>query len=452
MDVLLINTPIFHTKSNPDSGDSVPPIGIGYIYTQLTLSGYGCQFIDAVVDSLLPEEILRKINESDAQYIGLNVFSSNFGIVRSLVENVASPKKFLLGGPAARTLISEIESWKPNGNVTVVVGDAELVLPAILKDPMLVEKHSSVLNIVNVKIGSPFYPVNIDLPLNRSIFKNEPIHRPDLGVIESHIITSRGCLYNCAFCTAARSLNPRIEPRYRSFNSLEEEIAAIQKLHPETNCIRVLDDLFLRDQASIKLAARLFPENKLYWRSMAHVNTFHDLPSSQLEVIKKSGCHELFIGIESGNDDTLKHVRKPFTADIAYKTVCRILDAQISVKCYFILGFPGENESAAQDTVTFALRLREHADKIGVQLRISPFRFRPYHGTTLYDELVKEGIPATEIQNRIDVSDTGSVNPYDCTSGIYAQYDEDTLNNYMNQMQTLDNHRYLSKVSNPQIS
>jgi len=171
---------------------------------------------------------------------------------------------------------------------------------------------------------------------------------------------------------------------------------------------------------------------------MAHINTFHDLPSSQLEAIKKSGCRELFIGIESGNDDTLRHVRKPFSSNTAYKTVCRILDAQIPVKCYFIFGFPGETETAAQDTIILASRLRDYADKIGVQLRISPFRFRPYHGTALYDELVKEGRTITQIQNRIDISDTGSVNPYDCISGIYAQYDENALNKYMSQIQNLN--------------
>ena len=103
-DILLINTPIFRKNRDPESGISVPPIGMGYIYTQLTLSGYECQFIDAVVNSLLPDEILKIINESDAEYIGLNIFSSNFSIVRFFVENVESPRKFLLGGPAVRTL------------------------------------------------------------------------------------------------------------------------------------------------------------------------------------------------------------------------------------------------------------------------------------------------------------------------------------------------------------
>jgi radical SAM superfamily enzyme YgiQ (UPF0313 family) len=411
---------------------------MGYIYTQLTLSGYECQFIDAVVNSLLQEEILKIINQSDAEYIGLNIFSSNFDIVRFIVENAESPRKFLLGGPAARTLISEIRSWNSNNSITVVTGEAELILPQIIKHTTQAERHSSNPNIVNVTPESPFYPSNIDLPLDRSIFKNEPIERQDLGLIESHIIASRGCSYNCAFCTAATSLNPQIQPRYRTYDSLAKEIEAIRKLHPETNCIRVLDDLFLRNHASIELATRLFPENFVYWRSMAHINTFRDLASNWLDEIKKSGCRELFIGIESGNDETLKHIRKPFSAVTAYKTVCRILDAQISVKCYFILGFPGETELATKDTLTLASHLRDYANKVGVQLRISPFRFRRYHGTALYDELVKKGRTITPIMNRIDISDTYIFNPYDCVAGVYAEYDENTLNKYMMEMEKLN--------------
>lgn len=440
-DILLINTPISRLNRDPEAGISVPPMGIGYIYTQLTLSGYECQFLDAVVDSLLPDKILEIINQSDAKYIGLNIFSSNFEVIRFIVENVEFPRKFLLGGPAIHTLISEIKDWNLNRDITVIAGEAELMLPEIIKFQTRTEKHSSDLKIVNVTPESPFYPSNIDLPLDRSIFKNEPIHRQDLGLIESHIIASRGCSYNCAFCTAATSLNLKIKPRYRTYDSLAQEIEAIRKLHPKTNCIRVLDDLFLRNQESIELAIKLFPENSIYWRSMAHINTFCDLPYNMLDEIKKSGCRELFIGIESGNEETLKHIRKPFSALTAYKTIARILDAQISVKCYFILGFPGETELAAKDTFTLASRLRNYADKVGVQLRISPFRFRPYHGTTLYNEIINKGQTILPIMNRMDISDTRIFNPYDCVSGVYADYDENTLNKYMMEMEKLNDYK-----------
>ncbi len=441
MDVLLINTPIFRVNRDPNADDSVPPIGIGYIYTQLTHAGYECEFVDAVAEGFLPDEVIKLINESDAQFIGLNVFSSNLTIARNIVEGVESPKKFLLGGPAIRALVSDIEGWKPTGDITVVIGDAELALPKILKESGQNNDRFSTIHVVHIESDSPCYPADIDLPLDRSIFKNEPVDRPDLGIIESHIIASRGCLYDCAFCTAARSLNTGNRPRFRTYTSLAKEIEEIRHMHPKTTCIRVLDDLFIRSQASIKLAAELFSENNLYWRSMAHVNTFNNLPNSFLESIKKSGCKELFVGIESGNNDTLRHIRKPFTTDIAYKTVCRILDAKIPVKCYFILGFPGETNLEAQDTIAFASRLREYADKIGVQFRISSFRFRPYHGTTLFDELIKEGKTIKEIQNRIETSEVGSIDPYDCVAGIYSQYDEDTLNHYMNQMRKLDVHK-----------
>ncbi len=434
MEILLINTPIIGTKRTPDPEDSVPPIGLGYIFTQLTVSGYQCQLIDAYANGQLQAEVLKSINESDADHIGLNVFSSNLEIVRFLVENVASPRKFFLGGPAARTLISDVKSWNTNGSITLVIGEAELILPEIIKHPELATKYSSNLSTINVMPESPFYPSNIDLPLDRSIFINEPVQREDLGLVEAHIIASRGCCYDCAFCTAARSLNPHIEPRYRTLDNLAKEVETILKSHPETNCIRVLDDLFLRDQSSIELATRLFPPNKVCWRSMAHINTFRHLSSKHLDDIKNSGCRELFIGIESGNDETLKHIRKPFTVDLAYKTVSRILDAQIPVKCYFILGFPGETELAAKDTINLATRLRDYADKKGVQFRISPFQFRPYHGTALRDEIVNKGQTIAPIRNRSDISDKGVANPFDCISGVFAEYDEHTLNMFMKEI------------------
>lgn len=438
IDVLLINTPISRIKRDPNSGECVPPIGLGYIYTQLSQSGFKCQFIDAVLHGQLPKEVLEIINRSEALHIGLNVFSSNVDIVRNLVENGNSHRNFFLGGPAIHALVPEIKRWKPFGSLTVVMGDAELMLPELIRKSAQHTEHDCEPNFIDIAPGSAFYPMNIDLPLDRSIFENEPICRDDLGLIESHIITSRGCIYNCAYCTAATSCNPATKPRYRTYESMFEEIETIRKSSPETNCIRILDDLFLRNPASVELAKNLFPRNKVFWRSMAHINTFRNLPAESLSDIKKSGCRELFIGIESGNDEILKHIRKPFSSETAYKTVCRILDAYVPVKCYFILGFPGETKSAVQDTVSLASHLKEYADQINVQLRISPFRFRPYHGTTLYNELVKKGWTIAQIQNRNDILDTKDFNPYDCISGCYSDYDDKFLDKCMYEMEKLN--------------
>jgi radical SAM superfamily enzyme YgiQ (UPF0313 family) len=102
------------------------------------------------------------------------------------------------------------------------------------------------------------------------------------------------------------------------------------------------------------------------------------------------------------------------------------------------MGYPGETEARAEETLSFATRLRKYALKVGSQFRISPFRFRPYHGTSIYNELIAAGIPISHISNRSDVDETQSVNPYDCTSGLFAAYSEATLGRFMTEMERLN--------------
>ncbi|PKO03798.1 MAG: hypothetical protein CVU43_01205 [Chloroflexi bacterium HGW-Chloroflexi-5] len=433
--ILLINSPIFRANRDPDSGSSVPPIGLGYIYTQLKIVGISCQLIDAVLDNLFPEEIINIIEQTDSEFVGLNIFSSNIEIVQMIVTKVMKEKTFLLGGPAVYHLVPEIKKWDTKNKIIIIIGEAELIIPEIVKKSIEFEEFSEKINVISVSPGSFFYPNNIDLPLDRSIFKNEPIQRLDLGVTESHIIASRGCLYNCAFCTAATSINQYIKPRYRSYENLYNEISLIKDIQKKVNCIRILDDLFLRDKTSIELAIKLFSGRDLFWRSMAHINTFKDLSLKTLEAIKMSGCKELFIGVESGSDATLRHIRKPFSSDIAYKTIINILDSKLSLKCYFILGLPSETEYELKETLTFAKKITDYSNKVDGKLRISAFRFRPYHGTSLYNEILSKGQQIINIANRLDIKKSEFLNPFDCISGIYANYGENTLNTYMAEME-----------------
>ena len=84
--------------------------------------------------------------------------------------------------------------------------------------------------------------------------------------------------------------------------------------------------------------------------------------------------------------------------------------------------------------------MSNYAHQVNTPLRLSIFRFRPYHGTSLYDELVQSGKIVDQIANRIEVSESKSntVNPFDCISGVYAEYDERTLNKYVQEMEKLN--------------
>lgn len=439
LDLLLLNSPILGIGQDPDSTNNVPPLGLGYIYTQVRLKNLSCEFIDSVVENFLPEELIRIIDSSNARFVGINVFSSNLRLIKSIITKVECNTKFLLGGPAIKYLVQEIKTWNVKNPIIIICGEAELVVPDIIQFPDKWLIDGSSFFEVNVTQDSVYYPQNIDLPLDRRIFKNEPIHRSDLGIIESQIIASRGCIYNCGFCSAARSLNGHISPRYRSYESIINEIEQIIQNHPETNGIRVLDDLFLRDCKSVELAIKIFSRFSLTWRSMAHINTFKCLDSEFFGELKKSGCKELFFGIESGNNSTLNQIHKPFSSEIAFETIKKVVDSGISAKCYFILGFPEETQLKAEDTIELATKLKNYSKRNNNgKVRISAFRFRPYHGTELYNNLLAKGNMISPIANRTDIEESKSINPFDCVSGVYCDYNEETLQNFMKEIENLN--------------
>ncbi|HRO71557.1 MAG TPA: radical SAM protein, partial [Chitinophagaceae bacterium] len=135
---------------------------------------------------------------------------------------------------------------------------------------------------------------------DRSFFLNEPVVH-ELGFIEANIVASRGCVFNCAFCAAARSGNLERKPRERTDDSLIAKLTKIGEQFPHVNSIRVLDDLFLKGNKNIQQAINVFSRFPYQWRSMAHVSTFNSATEKMMKALKKSGCHELFIGIESGS-------------------------------------------------------------------------------------------------------------------------------------------------------
>ena len=89
--VLLINSPIFDRKVS-DKEDYLPPYGLGYIATELQ-KRYDVKIIDAVYNNYVVEDILRIIAEEQPVAVGINVFSVNLEIVKSIIEKCSTNTK-----------------------------------------------------------------------------------------------------------------------------------------------------------------------------------------------------------------------------------------------------------------------------------------------------------------------------------------------------------------------
>jgi anaerobic magnesium-protoporphyrin IX monomethyl ester cyclase len=435
--ILILNSPLFRVKNPLYDEDSLPPIGLGYIATILQQKGIEVKLIDAVFENIPLIELIQIIENEKPTYVATNIFTTNFELVQELVESVKNlSTKFIIGGLSTRTLYENICKWKTDNHIDIVFGDGEYITPDIItncvqENPFYFTNNRRVFKVDN---NSIYFPKDIsNIPLNRSFFKNEPISHP-FGFIEANIVTSRGCIYNCAFCAAARSLNKDLSIREKSTESIIKELEDIKILYPQVQSIRVLDDLFLKTKHTVEKAIEVFNNFDFSWRSMAHVMTFNGVSFDTLKLLKKSGCSELFIGIESGSPSVLKRIHKTNDLETIRKNLTNCLKAGISIKGYFIYGFPEETEDDFKKTFELANHLKNISLEYNSNFRTSVFQFRPYHGTELYHEIQNKfgEIPnVTSIEANSDLSDLVGRLQFNFHSGNYSNEDIETVHKYI---------------------
>lgn len=432
MDVLLVNSPLFDVESPVDEYADPPPLGLGYIGTALRERGYKVDLLDAVAESLSVGAVCRSIESSRPACVGINVFSTNLNLVEKIVAKSNVPQ-ILIGGPAAKSLAATILAWDSASAITLVTGEAEHAVPAILDGRIAGEIWCGSLTrrLLTVDAQSPFFPGSINLALDRTLFRHEPIREKRWGVWEAHIVTSRGCGHDCAFCSAARSANPGQRVRHRSDVHVAAELDAIRALHPQVDCIRVLDDLFLRNPTFIERAAGLFSDRHLRWRAMAHIAGLARAPIGTFQRLASSGCLELFVGIESGSPAMRRHIGKPPDPSSTVQVIQNLLSVGVAVKAYFVLGFPGETDAEMQATYGLAAQLAEYSSQAPGQFRVSAFKFRPYHGTRLYDEILASGRSPGVIFEDCDLAAQSGRRSYDFASDNFSAVPTDRLNQYL---------------------
>ena len=435
MNVLIINSPLFREKNILYDEDSLPPLGLGYIGTNLKNHDINVSLIDAVYERIPLKDLIDTINSNRPDFVAVNVFTTNKDLVKELVEALNFKTHFIIGGLSTKQLYQEIIQWDTANSIDVVTGDGELITldivrGKVIEEPFLRQRNRRVFQI-NDKSAYLVKDIS-DVPLDRSFFLNEPVQHV-LGFTEANIVASRGCVYNCAFCAAARSLNKDTSTRERSEASIIAELKEIQSKYPKVTSIRVLDDLFLKYKKSIEKGVRIFSEFNFQWRSMAHVMTFNQAEEELMIGLKNSGCQELFIGIESGSPKILSSIEKTSNVDTIIRNLTKVFKAGINMKGYFIYGFPGETGEDMEMTFSLANKLKNLSIEHGVNFRTSVFQYRPYHGTQIYHELESQGVnlKVQTVEPNKELSELVGRLQFNFHSGNYSGVDNQILNDYI---------------------
>jgi len=446
--VLLINSPLFLEGTCFDTEDSLPPIGLGLIATYLQKNNVHVELLDALYQKISVVELKKILSRLSPDFIGINIFTTNYDIVKDLIESIDFHTHIIIGSLSTKNLYSKIVAWKSVNQIDVVIGDGELITLDIVNgnikiDPMVVDKNRRVFKIDQF---SQYFVSDISkVELSRRFFPNEP-NINQFGALEANIVTSRGCSNNCTFCAASRSMNMDYPIRERSESSIIYELKQISAEYAKIESVRILDDLFLKSSKSIEKAVSIFSNFDLQWRSMAHVKTFNQVDRTTIRSLRECGCKELFIGIESGSTRILREMNKTSDRGLIIRNLTKLFEARINIKGYFIYGFPGESEPDMRCTYELAQELKELAIKYKSSFRTSVFQFRPYHGSEIFSILEKKYNMDSlhSIPNRSLTAKIGR-GQFNFQSGNFTDVCLETLHDYICRTNELNGSKVYSK-------
>jgi radical SAM superfamily enzyme YgiQ (UPF0313 family) len=326
----------------------------------------------------------------------------------------------MLGGHQAKALPETIlaDSKIPRIDA-LILGEAEYRVAALLGGSCHPSELPRVLWREGQQVGSG-PPTHKDLQylspdinempfVDRNFFAQDPYL--DGHHLESAIVGSRGCPFDCSFCGAAVSANRDIKIRTRTPKNIVAELLSLKDRYGIT-AARFVDDLFL---ANIKLmsecASAFISEGvDLLWDATGRINVLANTQLSTLDLLKRSGCREVALGIETGSDRLLTHIDKKITTTQVVTAVSRLCAAGINVKGYFILGLPSESREEHRATLALIKRLWSLTESTPGRFRCSVFEYRPYPGTPDWDRLTTQGYDVYKLltYSEVDLTDGGS--------------------------------------------
>jgi radical SAM superfamily enzyme YgiQ (UPF0313 family) len=199
-------------------------------------------------------------------------------------------------------------------------------------------------------------------------------------------ISSRGCPHRCGFCAISKFCGRKwqwLEPK-----RVVEEIKELKEKY-KVDGIKFEDDNFF---VSKERAGQIFQEilaQKLdiKWFAMCRCNYFANYEEKYIDLMKKSGAHEINFGAESGSPKILNMIDKDITTDQIIKCaeICKNYD--ITTSFSFMMGFPHETFEDLKHTLTLMGKVHKTNPKAEMAMNI----YAPYPGTELYELAVKEG-------------------------------------------------------------
>lgn len=391
MKILLATLSIEQESRGEYSPNAAYSIGLAYLHAVLEQAGHQVRllFLNNIDDVESEKRFFSEVNTFLPDLVGFQMFSMNRVSSCAAVRRLAVEKpdiRVVLGGIHVSVMYEQIVTSLP---WTIAVrGEADETFPELLTALADGAHLDSVAGIAfwgngQVVVTEKRLPVEeldrLPFPKHEIFFDDEPLRDT------AHVITSRGCPFDCTFC-CLKSISMR-RCRMRSVESVVNEIIYLKTRYPKIRRIQFHDDtLLLNNQRVIELCKALIAADL----GLQFICSGRVKPVSveMLSWMERAGFIKLMFGLETGSPTLLASIRKKITQEDVLALFTMLKPFNFTVTTFLMCGFPGESD----DTVGETIALIKQTQRISYNCIMGVGKLWVYPGTDVCLIMKERGV------------------------------------------------------------
>ncbi|MBL94177.1 MAG: radical SAM protein [Magnetovibrio sp.] len=391
-----------------------PPLGLAYIAGTLRNEGYDVSFIDGVGEALDTRhkaenecylyglslnEIVEKV-PPDAKVIGVACgFSFEWPTCRDLVSRlrIKFPNVLLMGGGEHITAVP-VESIEGSDFDLGVLGEGEETTLEVVNSFVSRNFDKNAIQGIVFKDQNGKAVCNPRRARKRNI-DDIPLPAWDLTPIENYLergygfgvnrgrsmplMASRGCPYQCTFCSNPLMWTTRWIARDPEL--LLDEIEIYQKKYGAVNFDFYDLTAIVKKDWIVKFCQKIAERGLTFTWQLPSGTRSEAIDDEVAGYLFRSGCRNLSYSPESGSKGVLARIKKKIKTEAVISSIMSSFSQGMNVKCNIIFGFPGETLKEVLESYIFIVRMG-----IAGAYDISVWAFSPYPGSELFEKIRRE--------------------------------------------------------------
>jgi radical SAM superfamily enzyme YgiQ (UPF0313 family) len=385
------------------------PLGLAYVASAVQEAGHDVTLVDLIPSPESNDVLLARLDPTPPEVVGISTYMQNLSeavrLARLFKERYGS--RIVFGGVFPTTFPEMLKEHEVID--FIVLGEGEQTFCELLKTLERPER-GALRDVKGIAyrdkagiavtprrerindLDSLSFPMREGLPIDKyyKIGFRHPLLRKQVFL---SMLTSRGCPFNCYFCSSDIMWNRQVTRR--SVGSTMEELIYLREAYGVTNLYFYDEDFLTHRQSALEICEALIRKaTDLKWLAMSKVSLIDEEISDSLA---RAGCEIFVLGIESVDEGTSRKIGKKTDLQFVRSRVMLLQRKGIIPSVNFMIGFPWDSRASV---------LRSYRQAKRIPLLFFGYVFAtPFPATAMWDDAIKENLLEEQDPSRFSLGE-----------------------------------------------